>query len=267
LYVANKGDTLISAKPNLSNKPLIEAIFELRWQLKKKGANIFVDPNYKILLGRIYDRVINEYPYHEELPTASMPEELAGHVVQHRFRKAENNWPLLQLGPGLITLNDTDKYSWPDFQKRSHKLLSILFNAYPRRKDLRFIMIQLRYIDALKFDFKNENVFNFLSNKMKTNIGVSSNLFEGTGVVTRPLGIDIKLSFTTRKPKGSITLKFSRGKKGDKDALIWETIVQSLGQDIPKTEKTIGAWIEKAHFISDDWFFKIIEGELYERFK
>jgi uncharacterized protein (TIGR04255 family) len=74
--------------------------------------------NYKILLGLIYDRVTKEYPHHEELPAASVPDELAGHIVQHRFRKSENNWPLIQIGPGLVTLNDTNNYTWKGFQKK-----------------------------------------------------------------------------------------------------------------------------------------------------
>jgi uncharacterized protein (TIGR04255 family) len=258
---------LKSSKPNLSNKPLVEAIFELRWQLQQKGPNLFIDPHYKIFLGRIYDRVINEYPHHEELPTATMPEEFAGHVIQHRFRKSEKSWPLIQTGPGLITLNDTDNYTWPDFQKRAHRLLSKLFSAYPVKKELRFVMVQLRYIDGINFDFEKEDVFSFLRDKMKTQIGISPKLFDGTEVSNLPLGLDFRASFPVKKPKGTVTLKFALGKKNNENSIIFETIVQSLKESTPKTEKTIKFWIEKAHFISDDWFFKIIEGELFERFK
>ncbi len=183
-----------SSKPDLSKKPLIEAIFELRWQLQQKRPNVFFDPNYKILLGRIYDRVTKEYPHHEELPAASVPDELAGHIVQHRFRKSENNWPLIQIGPGLVTLNDTNNYTWKGFQKRAVKLLSTLFGAYPNKKDLQFVMIQLRYLDGLEFDFQKVDVLDFLSDKMKTNIEIAPNLFDKTGVSHHSLGLDFRIT-------------------------------------------------------------------------
>ncbi|MCX6750116.1 MAG: hypothetical protein NTZ83_01545 [Candidatus Pacearchaeota archaeon] len=46
----------------LKNKPLVEAIFELRWQLKEIQPGVKVDPNYKMLIGRVYERLKEEYP-------------------------------------------------------------------------------------------------------------------------------------------------------------------------------------------------------------
>ncbi|MCD6239350.1 MAG: TIGR04255 family protein [Thermotogae bacterium] len=92
----------------LKNKPLVEAIFEFRWKLQEPSIGVKIDPHYKILIGRMYDRVKDEYPFHEQLPAATMPDEIAGYVVQHRFRKDKDKWPLIQIGPGIITLNDTE---------------------------------------------------------------------------------------------------------------------------------------------------------------
>lgn len=245
----------------------MEAIFELRWELQQKGAGINIDPHYKILLGRVYDKVIKEYPYHEELPSAAMPDEFVGHIVQHRFRNAQNKWPLIQIGPGLVTLNDTDGYTWEDFEKRANKLLSILFKTYPKRNELKFNMILLRYIDGIEFNFDRDNVFNFLQEKMKTKIDIHPTLFDGTEVQQLTFGLNLKLAFLSKQPKGAILLSFKRGSKKNKDAIIWETAVQSHGKEAPKTEKSIKTWITKAHTLSGDWFFKIIEGELLERFK
>jgi uncharacterized protein (TIGR04255 family) len=103
----------------LKNKPLVEAIIEVRWQLKSPNPGIQIDPHYKILLGRLYDKVVQKYPEHEQLPTASMPDEVTGQMVHHRFRNGGNDWPLLQVGPGIFTLNDTHKYTWEDFRARA----------------------------------------------------------------------------------------------------------------------------------------------------
>ena len=254
-------------KPDLKNKPLIEAIFELRWELQQKEPAIKIDPHYRILLGRFFDNVVKEYPYHEELASAGIPDEFVGYTVQHRFRKAKNKWPLVQIGPGLVTLNDTEEYTWKDFVKRANKLLSILFKTYPKRKELKFNMILLRYIDGIEFDFNKDHALNFLQEKMKTKIDIHPNLFDGTGVQQLPFGLNLKLTYLSKQPKGAILLSFKRGSMKNKDAIIWETAVQSHGKEVPKAEKSIKNWITKAHTLSDDWFFKIIEGELFERFK
>jgi len=154
----------------LKNKPLVEAIFELRWALKEQASGIKVDPHYKILIGRIYDRVKNEYPFHEQLPTATIPDEIAGYVVQHRFRKSKDAWPLIQIGPGIITLNDTEEYVWEDFEKKISHVLNILFESYPDAgSSLKISGLLLRYIDAVDFNYEENNIFVFLKEKMKMN--------------------------------------------------------------------------------------------------
>ena len=252
----------------LKNKPLVEAIFELRWELQEPASGIRIDQHYKILVGRIYDRVNKEYTFHEQLPTATMPDEIAGYVVQHRFRKSKDEWPLIQIGPGIITLNDTTGYVWEDFEKRISHVLDTLFEAYPvAESNLKANRLLLRYIDALNFDYGRDEIFTFLKEKMKTNIEIHEKLFENTEVNRLPLGFDLRFSFPSTKPKGATYLRFVRGKKEDTDSLIWETQVQSIGDDAPKVKNEITAWVKEAHKLTDDWFFKIIEGELLRRFE
>ncbi len=255
-------------RKNLKKKPLVEAIFELKWELQEQKNKIKIDPHYKILIGRVYDRVKDDYPFYEQLSTATMPDEIAGYIVQHRFRKDKDEWPLIQIGPGIITLNETEKYFWKDFRKRISNLLEILFDAYPDAKNnLKVNGLLLRYIDAIAFDYGKNNIFLFLKEKMKINIGVYKKLFENTRVNKSPLGLDLRFVFPSNKPSGSVHLRFARGGKEDTDVLIWETIVQSASNDVPKSKNKIITWVNKAHNLTDDWFFKIIEGELQRRFE
>ncbi len=247
-------------KIKLKNKPLVEAIFELRWDIEKPS-----DPYYKLIIGRFYDKIISEYPYYEQLPTASFPEDMMTRVVQHRFRKTENGWPIVQLGPGVITLNDTDSYNWTDFEKRAQNLLEIFYKTYPNLDNLKITGLQLRYIDSIDFNY-NENVFKFLKKHMKLSLNIEESLFKDTNVKNLPIGFDFRSSFLTKKPKGILKLKFARGKKFEKDVLIWETIVESSGKDTPNRDN-IKLWIKEAHNLTYRWFIKTIEGELLERFK
>jgi len=252
----------------LKNKPLVEAIFELRWKLQEPASGMKIDPHYKIVIGRIYDRVKDEYPFHEQLPTATMPDEIAGYVVQHRFRKDKDKWPLIQIGPGIITLNDTEGYVWEDFQQRLNHLVDVLFDAYPDvENNLKIDWSLLRYIDAVEFNYEKNNIFTFLSENLKMQVNIYEKLFEETGVEKLPLGFDLRFSFPANRPQGAVHLRFARGRRKNVDALIWETQVQSVGEHVPKTKEQIRAWVINAHTLTDDWFFKMIEGELMRRFE
>ncbi len=251
----------------LKNKPLIEAIFELKWELKKIGEGIAIDPHYKILVGSLYSKLKDEYPYHEMLPAASIPDDIAGHVIQHRFRTGKNQWPLVQIGPGILTVNDTAGYIWEEFGSKVINAVKALYETYPESDNLKINSLLLRYIDAVEFDYNEHNIYDFLADKMKTTIRPYSELFKETSVDSSPLSFDWRFSFTCKRPDGIIHLRFMRGKKMSSDALIWETMVQSTNEQISQMPEKIAEWLNDAHNLTDDWFFKLIEGDLEGRFE
>lgn len=251
----------------LKNKPLIEAIFELKWGLQEIRENVKIDPHYKILIGSLFSKLRDEYPYHEMLPAASIPDDIAGHVIQHRFRRGKSEWPLIQIGSGILTVNDTEGYKWEDFEKRINTAINALIESYPELENLKISSILLRYIDAVELDFDSTNIFDFLSQKMKIGITLNADFFNNTGVDSNPSSFDWRYSFPCKKPMGVIHLRFVRGKKDDKDALIWETMVQSTGENVPVIASGVADWLNSAHDLTDDWFFKLIEGELERRFE
>ena len=255
------------ARKILKNKPLSEAIFELRWTLTETSPKINVDPYYKLLIGTFYEKVKSDYPHYEQLPSAAVPEEIASFVVQHRFRKSENEWPLIQIGPGIITLNDTKDYIWEDFEQRIGKLLDAFFSTYPHIESLKINSLLLRYLDSVNFDFSN-NILDFLREQMKVTIQLHDNLFSNTGVKTAPENFDLRFSFPSTRPTGLMNLRFVKGKRPTKeDILVWETMVQYVGDQVPNNKKEIAEWVKEAHDLTDDWFSKIIDGELQRRFE
>ena len=255
---------------DLKNKPLVEAIFELRWELQRVPPGVVkVDPEYKLLIGRLYDKLQKDYPFHEQLPAATMPDEIAGYVVQHRFRKEKDKWPLIQIGPGIMTVNDTEGYTWGDFVKRINKAINTLFEVYPdSMSGFKVNRLLLRYIDAIPFDYEKNDILDFLRQLLKTEVNLYPKLFKDTGVEKLPLGFDLKFNFSSTKPKGTIYLRFGRGKKiGGPDALLWETMVQSASEELSIGKDRIVKWAEEAHELTKEWFFLLIEGLLLERFK
>jgi uncharacterized protein (TIGR04255 family) len=250
----------------LKNKPLVEAILEVRWQLRGGPPGLQVDPHYKLLLGRLFDRMLKDYPEHEQLPTATLPDEMAGHVVQHRFRVTARSWPLVQVGPGIFTVNSTADYKWPDFRPRVLAAIGKLYDAHPKVEELKISNLILRYIDAVEFEYREHSIFEFLRDKLKLTISLPDNLFEGTGVESKPNGFTWQCSFKCEKPRGIINLRFATGQKKDRPAMVWETTLESAGDGLPELPKGFEGWLDGAHAITDDWFFKMIEGELERRF-
>lgn len=254
-------------RKDLKNKPLVEAILELNWNLPAQPSQgMEGDPHYRLLLGRFSERVESDYPFHEPLPTAQIPDAMVAHMVQHRFRTGDGKWPLVQIGPGIMTVNETDGYKWCDFKDRCEKAVKALFDAHPAKQKFAVEDLTLRYIDAVEVDFRLENVFKFLDEKMKTRISLPDSLFNGGRVHRSPVAFNWQASFPNNDPGGVITLRFAVGQRGGKPALIWETLVQAARDRMPSIPDGFSAWLGKAHDLTDDWFFKLIEGELERRF-
>jgi len=252
----------------LKNPPLVEVILEVRWELQNAGeAHIKVDPHYSILLGKLYDRLQGSYPYHEQLPQASIPDEISGYVVKHRFRHEQGGWPLVQLGPGILTVNHTKKYTtFNEFCPLAVSAVRHLFEVYPKPEILNISSLLLRYIDAKEFDYQKENIQVFLRDKMGVPLSLPEKLFENTGVDKVPRNLTWNCSFACSKPRGLATLKFATGLSNGKPALIWEQIVKSGRRDVPDMPSGFENWIRRAHKITESWFLSLIKGDLEKEF-
>jgi uncharacterized protein (TIGR04255 family) len=250
----------------LKNKPLVEAILELKWKLEKPAPNVYLDPHYKILLGRLQERIADDYPEPESLPAASMPDEIAPYIVRHRFRVAKMDWPLIQIGPGVMTLNETQKYTWPDFRERALAAVKKLFEAHPNPDELKIQDLMLRYIDAVETDYSSESILQFLKDKMQVQVSFPIDLFDQPDINKLPRHFRLESSFFCKNPKGIVNVTFATGEKNNEPALVWETLVKSSGEDVPPMPDKFKNWIDSAHQLTDDWFFKLIKGELERRF-
>jgi uncharacterized protein (TIGR04255 family) len=257
----------VAKSRELKNKPLVEAILELKWREALESEMIRY-PHCGVLVGRLSDRVEKEYPFQERLPTADLPELIAGQmqVATQRFRSAENDWPLIQIGPGVMTFNETGKYTWPDFSGRATKAIQKLYEAHPKRAELKATSLMLRYIDAVEFNYSQENVVDFLRDKMKVKIAVPEALFGDSNASASPQNLNWQCAYRLQKPKGAVVLKLVTGMREGREALIWETIVQTAGEDMPVLPDGFAEWLAAAHKVTDTWFFTLIEGELERRF-
>lgn len=261
------------AKKDLKNKPLAEAILELKWEIppqpNPKSAPVMLssgDPHYRVLLGRFSDRIQKIYPEYESLPAAQIPDAMVAHAPQHRFRMSRDGWPLVQIGHGVMTANDTEGYAWRDFRERAQNAVQELYQSHPSMDDFRIKDLMLRYINAVEVDFETESVFSFLREKMKTSISLPESLFSSGKVESNPTHFKGEAIFPTHKPKGETILKFATGLRHNNPAMIWETRVHTPGSQLPVMPDGFSDWLTQAHDLAEDWFFQLIEGELEKRF-
>ncbi|MGC8623938.1 MAG: TIGR04255 family protein [Phycisphaerae bacterium] len=253
--------------PKLKNKPLVEAMIEVRWQLQQSSFGGTLDPHYNLLLGRLFDRLNKDYPAYEATPMANIPENMAGQTAQHRFRAGPNAWPVVQVGPGVVTLNSTAEYVWEDFRPRAVTLLEKLFESHPSPSELRIESLTLRYIDAVPFDYSKENAIDFLKAKMNVGISLPPGVFTGQQIDQRPENILLQSTFRCEKPKGAIRAGFATGQREKAPALFWETQVQSIGPELPPIPAQFQNWIDDAHTVTGHWFFQLISGDLQRSFE
>jgi len=251
----------------LKNKPLAEAIFEVRWQLEPGSASgLSRDPHYKFLLGKFFETVKARFPHPEELPAASVPEEMTPHIVHHRFRVTPNGWPLIQLGPGIFTVNDTVGYVWEDFEKLVKSGIETLISAHPKPEALHFNMSLLRFINAIAVDPTKTNVLTFLSDKMKTHISLPTSIFTDGHLTQNPSHFATEMAFRCSKPPGAFLLKFGTGRKESDSALILDLRFSSQESEVPQLLQGFDEWLTPAHKVIEDTFFTLIEGDLEREF-
>lgn len=248
----------------LKNKPLVEALFEVRWGLGGPPG-MAVDPAYQLLIGQLFSQVKERFPHAVRLPAAEIPEQMVPFTPQHQFRTGPEAWPLVQLGPGLLTVNDTEGYVWERFSELCRYAVNALYSVYPRGdRPLRIVEVSLRYIDADVLD--GVSPLEFLK-KLKIDLGLPPFIFSDSRLGGGSLGVGLSLAYPTAEPKGAIRLMFNQGRKVDKDALIWQTQIVSGGEHAPGEPDSIGEWLNKAHDIVHDWFLRLIEGELLEKYR
>lgn len=253
----------------LPNKPLVEALLELKWELKEIAKGIRRDPMFPFYVGKLYDLVKGSYPHIDTLPAAQMPDEITPHEVKFRFRKAEDGYPLIQAGPGIATLNFTNEYHWDAFLAAAKDFLGNLVEAYRLGRQEHqpiFASILLRYVNAVGINPENTDVIGYLSAKLHTGVELPKDVVASPQIAGAPVGFYLSTSYPLNAPAGVGTIRLATGQSSGKPAVIWDLSIQSEKDQSPREVGECEAWLKDAHDIAESWFFSLIKGELEGQF-
>lgn len=252
----------------LSESPLIEAWLEIRWELEEVSQGMMVDKKYPYALGVFFDSIKDTFGFSEALPASQAPDGLLPYIVQHRFRYKQNDWPLLQIGPGIATVNYTTPYKWSDFLEKALFVREKLISAYGE-DSLKTQKLILRYRNGHPFTYSTDNIYDFLKNNINISISLPENIFEQTSN-TNPTHTRLITEFELDEllGNGKITIGSGQKQPDNTEIVLWELEVSSHKETAPdiSDEKAFGSWLNDAHQVIHEWFFSLIEGNLFEEY-
>lgn len=263
---------------DLVSPPLSEAWLEVRWKLEALGPpGIMTDPGFPIALGVFYAGVKDKYRVRVDLETSRAPLEITPHQVRHQFRTGEDGWPLLQLGPGVASVNFSSTYDWDSFLIVAQYLRKNLLEAYSEthlEKDL----IVLRYKNVEPFNYTSKEISRFLKTKLNTSLKIPKHIPGPTASRSSPTNASLKLAFDLKTPKGTGTITIATGQRreGPKsenkkplEIVLWQTEIASGGEDAPDLydEDDFTNWLSLAHSVSHEWFYSFIDGDLLNKYQ
>lgn len=246
----------------LPNAPLQEAVFELRWDLDvDPETQQELDLGYELAQGKLHQLAGKEFPVRTRRVPAGLPTSALNYKVVHQFWKDDGVFPVVQLGPGLFTVNDTDlNYDWEKtFYPLIERALGWLYEAYEENIQPNFI--NLRYIDSVSlanYDFQGDWLA-FIKENLKVDI---VNNFDHRGDLKH---IHINQSFALEEEvELNITINSGLSKPNNQPVLIWQIGIIEVGQF---QMHEILSSLERAHGHTHNLFIEMTKGQFYDSFK
>ena len=242
--------------PKLKNAPLQEVIFEILWDIDYDEKGIHHDPDFDLGQGIFAKAIEAEFP----LIKRTIPEELLNRIYPipvYQFWKGENIWPVVQIGPGMLAVNDTEKnYDWElNFQSLIKNSITTLEKSY--NKSLSYKRVSLRYIDAISIN-PDIDIVNFINKNFKVTL---QNNYDTIGKLQN---INFNQTFKIDENtllNFSITNGFNNKTK---PAIIWQTQIYT---DSKLNLNDLLIWVNKAHTCASKTFENTLNNEFYSSFR
>ena len=159
-----------SYQRKLPNAPLKEVVFEVYWELDVDNNGRKYDQGFKYAIG-VFRREAAKVGFNvvEELLPPNSPVEFINRP-SIQFWKGEGVYPVLQLGQGIMVVNETEGYEWENsFRETVLKAVQILMTSYESTPT--FNEVSIRYINALDLSpSDNAGVWSFVESNLQTSV-------------------------------------------------------------------------------------------------
>lgn len=239
----------------LPNAPLNEVIFELRWPVRSEEDL----KNIQYLYGDMYSQLKDSYPHRESVLPWDVPMIMTINQPVHRYRASDNGYPLVQIGPGILTFNtDNSNYKSIDFIQESSRIVDIFLNNYKLDSEV-LSTPSLAYIDFYPFNFHEGDVNEFIDTYF--NLEHKQHFFKEK----KSHPIDVHLWFYYSINSWNLSVAFRKWVN-----LKWQEgiLVQTKIDGVwVKTYQEILGWTKESHLICRSIFEKLTEWDLYNSFK
>lgn len=243
----------------LPKAPLQEVILEVKWDLSIDPlSKMLTDPGFQLALGKFHYAVAKDFSVAKQKIPSAVPISTLSHQPVYQFWKAKNTWPVIQLGPGIITINDTEKnYEWDrTFFPMVKQNITRLCEAY--EGNLNFSQYLLRYIDVIRikdYDFSDWKSF------VEKHINFKfENLFNTHGEL-KHFTFDQSFGLTEG---GLLRIIFSSGQNKKKEDVFILQIAASENTSVSKEALLVK--INNAHKHTSEVFKDICKKTLYDSF-
>ena len=237
----------------LSNAPLVEVIFEMRWNSSNKQE---VD-KFQLLIGATYAALKEAYHRPENLlADSNIPIQAFLNRPIYRSRKKDGTPIFYQLGPGVLSINYVGSdYDWDNFYHVISEIVAKVKELYAFNSN-DDIQIGLKYLDFFDFDFEHENIFSLLRDKFHLSID--------SEFIKNPMGLNFEIA--QRENDSVFNLKINTGTLNNKR----QGLVVESKLNVTKNSESLFIYFDKIlsefHCKLNTFFKNITKGELYESF-
>ncbi|MFH0991180.1 MAG: TIGR04255 family protein [bacterium] len=231
-------------------------IFEAFWELDvdDKSRSEY-DPGFELAQGVFSSYLSKDYPHHRKIAPPLAPLQLLNHKPVHQFWTAPNEWPVIQLGPGILAANITEKtYVWETkFQPVILQALDALLRSY--KEPPQFKKVSLRYIDAVELNTEAEDSFlQFIESHLQIKVVKE---FDISG---RIKGQSISQVYSL-DDNSQLQIVISNGMKNNNPVIVWQTAIL---KETKFTPDDIKQWIQYAHSSISALFKRMLRKEYYD---
>lgn len=250
------------------NPALVELIIELQWELSPTlmppGSG--VDPFFDVVRADITPRLAQVgYANSQDLAPSGIPREILAWKPIVRFAPAPDQWPKVQLGPGIFSVHIAGQQytGWPDFEPSVGAALDALLASFPSyQKLLKLKQIQVRYINAFTAAHGFENYAQFTSRYLGLTSVMPRSFLDALGVSPENVSTTSQTKFPiTVPPAAHVSVQAAEGKVNNMPGCLIQITIE--GGDSVKVEHVdLMAWLNGAHEIARKTFLSLAAPEL-----